>query len=62
MSAPNGFLFSLVEDGFSVSLFCAQQVKDNASEFVRCGRDRLRPAEFAGNTAEEFTQIVFGVM
>ncbi len=62
LSAAYGFFFGLVEDSLAVCLFCAQQVKDDASKLVGRGCDRLRPAEFAGDAADEFTQIVLRVV
>jgi len=57
-----GVYFALVKDALVVSHLCAQKVEDNASKLVGGGCDRLRSAEFAGDTAEEFAQIVFGVV
>lgn len=54
LCAAEGFFFSFVEDTLVVGLLRGQQVKNNASKFVGRGRNRLRPAEFAGDAAEEF--------
>jgi hypothetical protein len=62
LCAPEGFFFRLMKDTLGVRLPCAQQVEHDASKFVGCGCNRLGPAELTGNTAEEFAQVVFGVM
>jgi hypothetical protein len=62
LGAPDGVSFRLVKDTLVVGLLCAQQMEENASKLVGRGCNRLGPAEFAGDTAEEFTEIVFGVM
>ena len=59
---PDHVGFRLVKNTFGVSLLCAQQVEHDASKFVGCGCNRLGPAELTGDSAEEFAQIVFGVM
>jgi hypothetical protein len=57
-----GFFVAAVKDGFVVSLFSAEQVIHNASEFVSCGGDCLGFAELPGDTPKELAEIVFGVM
>jgi hypothetical protein len=37
-------------------------MKDDSRKLVSRGCNRLWPAEFAGDAAKEFAQIVFGVM
>ena len=62
LCAANGFLFRLVEDSFDVGLLGTQQMEYDSGKFVGRGCNCLRPAEFAGDAAEEFTQIVLGVV
>jgi hypothetical protein len=49
-----------VKNTLAVILFGIEQVKDNASEFVGGGSNRLRP-ESVCDPAEEFPHVVFGV-
>ena len=62
LSASDGFFFRLVKDSLVVGVLCAQQVEDNAGEFVGSGRNRLRSSELARDAPEELTRIVFGMM
>jgi hypothetical protein len=55
-------LFALVEDVFVVLLPYTQSVKYDPNGFVGGSSDGLRFPGFAADSAEEFAQVVFGVM
>ena len=62
LSALYGLFVAAVKDGFVVSLFSAEEVIHNPSEFVSRGGDSLGFTELPSDAAKEFTKIVFGVM
>ncbi len=55
LGAPKGFLFRLVKDVLVLGFLGAQQVEDDASEFMGCNRDRLWLAKLPCDAPEEFT-------
>jgi hypothetical protein len=62
LGAADCFLFRLVKEALVVSFLCSQEVEDDASKLVSCGRDRLGFAKLPRDPTEELTQIIFGMM
>jgi hypothetical protein len=62
LRTPDGVVFRLVKDALVVGLLCAQQVVNDAGQFVGGCCDCLGSAKLARDAPEKFSEIIFSVM